>query len=58
MEELHAAVLQASRAGKSLEEMQRTIRLDTYKDWFRYDKFLPLNIEGMYHQINMHRRGN
>jgi hypothetical protein len=38
--------------------MQRTIRLDTYKDWFRYDKFLPLNIEGMYHQINMHRRGN
>ena len=58
MEDLHAAVLHASREGKSLEEMQRTIRLDTYKDWFRYDEFLPLNIEGMYHQINMHRRGN
>jgi glyoxylase-like metal-dependent hydrolase (beta-lactamase superfamily II) len=58
LEELHAAVLQASREGKSLEEMQRTIRLDKYKDWFRYDEFLPLNIEGMYHQINMHRRGN
>jgi glyoxylase-like metal-dependent hydrolase (beta-lactamase superfamily II) len=58
MEELHAAVLQASREGKSLEDMQWTIRLDKYKDWFRYDEFLPLNIEGMYNHINLHRRGN
>jgi glyoxylase-like metal-dependent hydrolase (beta-lactamase superfamily II) len=58
MEELHAAVLQAAREGKSLEDMQRTIRLDTYKDWFRYEEFLPLNIEGMYNYISLHRRGN
>jgi len=58
LEELHAAVLQAARAGQSLEEMQKTIRLDKYKDWFRYDEFLPLNIEGMYTQIQLHRRGN
>lgn len=58
MEDLYAAVLQAAQAGKSLEEMQETIRLDTYKDWFRYEQFLPLNIEGIYNQIKLHRRGN
>ena len=58
METLYAAVLEAARAGKSLEEMQQSIRLDAYKDWFRYEKFLPLNIEGMYHHIRLHRLGN
>jgi glyoxylase-like metal-dependent hydrolase (beta-lactamase superfamily II) len=58
LEELHAAVLAAARAGTSLEDMQKTIRLDKYKDWFRYEEFLPLNIEGMYTQIQLHRRGN
>jgi glyoxylase-like metal-dependent hydrolase (beta-lactamase superfamily II) len=58
MEDLHAAVLEASRAGKSVDEMKQTIKLDKYKDWFRYEEFLPLNIEGMYRHVNMHRRGN
>jgi glyoxylase-like metal-dependent hydrolase (beta-lactamase superfamily II) len=58
MEDLHAAVLEASRAGKSVDEMKQTIKLDKYKDWFRYEEFLPLNIEGMYRYINMHRLGN
>ena len=58
MEELRAAVLEASRAGKSVDEMKQTIKLDKYKDWFRYEEFLPLNIEGMYRHVNMHRRGN
>ena len=58
LEELHAAVLEQARAGKSLEEMQQSIRLEKYKDWFRYEEFLPLNIEGMYSRINLHRRGN
>ena len=58
MEDLHAAVLEASRAGKSVDEMKQTIKLDKYKDWFRYEEFLPLNIEGMYRRVNMHRVGN
>jgi glyoxylase-like metal-dependent hydrolase (beta-lactamase superfamily II) len=58
MEELHAAVLEASRAGKTVDEMKQTIKMDKYKDWFRYEEFLPLNIEGMYRHVNMHRRGN
>jgi hypothetical protein len=33
LEELHDAVLQAARAGQSLEEMQASITLDEYRDW-------------------------
>lgn len=58
MQQLYAAVLKASREGQSLEEMQQSIRLDEYKEWGNYDTHLPLNIEGMYNQIKLHRRGN
>jgi hypothetical protein len=58
MEDLYAAVLEQARAGKSLEEMQQTIRLDKYKEWLRYEKFLPLNIEGMHSRITLNRRNN
>lgn len=58
METLYAAVLKGAREGKSLETMQQSIRLEKYKDWHNYDADLPLNIEGMYNQIKLHRRGN
>ena len=58
MEQLYAAVLQAARDGKSLEEMQQSIRLDQYAGWQGYEDQLPLNIEGIYNQIRLHRRGN
>ena len=58
MEALYSAVLQAARDGKTLQQMQQNIRLDEYKEWFEYEEFLPLNIEGMYNQIVLHRRGN
>ena len=58
MEQLYAAVLQAARDGKSLEEMQQSIRLDQYAGWQGYEDQLPLNIEGMYNQVQLHRRGN
>lgn len=56
MEDLHAAVLAGVRAGKPLDELKRTIRLEKYKDWEQYKAWLPLNIEGMYRQISLHRR--
>ena len=58
METLYAAVLKSARAGKSLEAMQQSIRLEKYKDWYNYDTQLVLNIEGMHNQIKLHRRGN
>ena len=58
MDALYAAVLKGAREGQSLETMQQSIRLAKYKDWHNYDTQLPLNIEGMYNQIKLHRRGN
>ena len=56
LEDLQAAVLKAARAGQSLDEMKRTIKLDKYKGWGQYKAWLPLNVEGMYNQIRLHRR--
>tara|TARA_B100000315_G_scaffold243700_1_gene267379 strand:+ start:4650 stop:5543 length:894 start_codon:yes stop_codon:yes gene_type:complete len=58
METLYDEVARAAREGKSLQEMKKSIRLDQYKNWHLYEKFLSLNIEGMYNQIKLHRRGN
>jgi glyoxylase-like metal-dependent hydrolase (beta-lactamase superfamily II) len=58
LEELQDAVLQAAREGQSLAEMQASITLDTYQDWDQYEAWRALNIEGMYHQVSLHRRGN
>lgn len=58
LEDLYDAVLQAARAGQTLEEMQASITLDKYQDWGQYEDWRPLNIEGMYNQIRLHRRGN
>ncbi len=57
-EDLYAAVLAAARAGKTLEEMQQSIRLEKYKDWGHYKEWLALNIEGVYERVKLHRRGN
>ncbi len=38
--------------------MQQSITMDKYKDWGNYDKQLSQNIEGMYNQVKLHRRGN
>lgn len=58
MNELHERVVEAHRAGKSLAEMQDDIRMEAYADWGNYDKHRTLNIEGMYNQVRLHRRGN
>jgi len=58
LSDLYTAVLKEARAGRSLKEMQETIKLEKYKDWGRYKEWLPLNIEGMYRNIQLHRRGN
>jgi len=58
LEDLYAAVLKEPRGGKTLEEMQQSIKLDKYKDWSQFKQWLPLNIEGLYRNIQLHRRGN
>lgn len=58
LEALYGAVLAAARAGQDLEQMKASITLDKYKGWGQYEAWLPLNIEGMYKQVSLHRRGN
>ncbi len=58
LEALYGAVLSAARAGESLEEMQQSIKLDAFSHLGQYEAWLPLNIEGMYRQVSLHRRGN
>ena len=58
MEALYEAVLKAVREGKTVDEMKAAIRLPGYEDWHNYEAHLPLNIEGVYNQITLHRRGN
>lgn len=58
MQKLHQQVVDAHRAGKSLADMQSSITMSEYKDWGNYDKQIKLNVEGMYNQVVLHRRGN
>lgn len=58
LEDLRDAVLDAARAGQTLEQMKQSIKLEKYSDWGQYEAWLPLNIEGMYNQVSLHRRGN
>ena len=44
-------VLKLAAEGKSLQDIQRMIKLEKYKDWGQYDTWLPLNIEGVYNLL-------
>lgn len=62
--DLHREVLKHARAGMSLEEMQQVIKLPKYEKWFGYHSenpalnWFPLNIVGMYRDVQSHRRPN
>ena len=58
LQALYDAVLDAARKGQSLEEMKKSITLDQYEHLGMYGKWRELNIEGMYRQVSIHRRGN
>ncbi len=45
--ELKAGVLDALKAGKSVDEIKAELTLDAYSDWSQYDNWRELNIEGM-----------
>ena len=58
LQALYDAVLDAARNGQSLDDMKKSITLDAYRHLGMYDKWRELNIEGMYRQVSLHRRGN
>jgi len=58
LETLYQVVLRGMRAGLSLEQMQAEVKLTDFAHLGMYSEWLPLNLEGMYNQISLHRRGN
>ena len=52
LEELRDEVAVALAEGKSLEEMQETIRMEKYSGWINYDSWVSLNVEGMYNILS------
>ena len=57
-EDLYKAVLDGTRAGKSLAELQGSIKLEKYKSLGMYGKWFKMNIEGIYKRVTLQRRGN
>ena len=47
MNTLRAGVLEALKAGKSVDEIKAELTLEDYADWGQYDAWRELNIEGM-----------
>jgi len=58
LEALRGEVLRYARAGKTLAEMKRLIKMEQYADWGGYENWFELNIEGMYRLVQAHRRDN
>ena len=52
IEELMAAVKKGIKAGKSVEELQKTITMDAYKGWGRYDAWRAENVAGIYNILS------
>lgn len=58
LEELSGKVLAGIRAGKSLDDLKASIKMEKYKDWGQYKAWLPMNIEGLHLRLSLQRRGN
>lgn len=58
IEDLRAQVLVLMRDGKSVDEIKGLVDLSKYKDWGQFALWSPLNVEGMYRHLSLHRRGN
>jgi hypothetical protein len=50
-EELKAAVAKAIAAGQTLDQAQKSVTMDAYKDWEFYDVQRPQNVAGMYRAL-------
>jgi glyoxylase-like metal-dependent hydrolase (beta-lactamase superfamily II) len=58
LEELRGEVTRYAREGKPVDEVKLLVKLPKYEKWTNYREWLPLNVEGMYRHVQMHRRPN
>jgi glyoxylase-like metal-dependent hydrolase (beta-lactamase superfamily II) len=54
-EDLVAAVSSGIAAGKSLEELKQTVRLEKYRDWVNYERLRANNVEAAYLNLKLYR---
>ena len=54
-EELRREVAAGMAAGRSLEDLQKTITLDRYKSWAYYDRLRAANIAAAYQNLKTYR---
>jgi len=47
LEEMRAAVLKGLKAGKSVDELKQSVKMEKYSKWASYDQWLELNVQGM-----------
>jgi len=47
LEKLRASVLAGLKAGKTLEQLKASIKMEKYRSWGSYDNWRALNVEGM-----------
>ena len=47
LEEMRAAVLKGLKAGKSVDELKKSVKMEKYSKWASYDQWLELNVQGM-----------
>jgi glyoxylase-like metal-dependent hydrolase (beta-lactamase superfamily II) len=50
-EDLKGAVAKAVAAGQTLEDAQKSVTMDAYKEWEFYDQQRPQNVAGMYRAL-------
>ena len=58
MDDLWAAVQDAVRAGKTVEQAQAEIKLTKYEGWFRFKEWGPMNIAGAHRIFSGQSRRN
>ncbi len=58
LEDLRNEVLRHAREGKSLDEVKALVTLPKYQAWGGYQQMFPLNVEGMYRHVQLHRVRN
>lgn len=54
-EDLAGAVSAGMAQGKSLEELEKTVLLEQYKDWAQYDRLRVYNIRSAYENLKLYR---
>jgi glyoxylase-like metal-dependent hydrolase (beta-lactamase superfamily II) len=52
IEDLYSQIQKARKAGKSVEEMKQSIKMEEYSHFGQFEAWLPLNIEGMNRSID------